>query len=263
MDQQLLPQPLTNTSFWDDHWSSMTLPLEIRKSEALFFDEITRIFDQFLPADRRLSVLELGGAPGQWLVYLYKKFGYKIHALDNSTVGVQKTQENFQILGIPGTAAVGNIFDHTLGRTDFDVVYSLGLIEHFTDPLPVVEAHLRFLRAGGVLVIGCPNFRGIHGFLERRLAPSVLAMHNLKVMDEASWESWETKLDLKLLFRGYIGGFEPGLVRVCESEAFRRKLLFTLVAMLRFILNRRIMRPLRRLNAPWWSGYLIGIYRKP
>ena len=57
----------------------------------------------------------------------------------------------------------------------YDVVYSLGLIEHFVDRVSIVERHVRLARPGGLLILGVPNFRGLTGWFLRTFAPSVYA----------------------------------------------------------------------------------------
>lgn len=94
---------LTPQVYWDNYWSNITLPLEIRKSKkALCLNEILSIFDQYLPKNDRLSVLEIGGAAGQFLVYMNRNSGYDVHCLDYSNVGCIKTKENFRLLNVRG-----------------------------------------------------------------------------------------------------------------------------------------------------------------
>ncbi len=86
---------------WDKYWEKIDLPLEIKKNTSLLLDEILDVFDNYLPKGN-LKVLEIGGAPGQYLIYLQKNFNYDIYVLEYSEVGCKKTRENFDLLDVPG-----------------------------------------------------------------------------------------------------------------------------------------------------------------
>ena len=61
---------LTERKYWNNYWNSKSLPVEIRKTKnSLYLNEILNIFDDYLPKNNHLSILEIGGAPGQYLVY--------------------------------------------------------------------------------------------------------------------------------------------------------------------------------------------------
>jgi len=170
------PTALTESDYWDVYWSSLALPSEIQKSHTLYIDELLQIFETYLPRGESLSALEIGGAPGGYLAFLHKTLGYDIAALDYSHVGCQKTAENFALLSINGRVYRGDFFNAAGELPRFDVVFSLGLIEHFVDLQEVVEAHLRYLKPEGVLMLGCPNFLGVNHWIVRRLAPELLAV---------------------------------------------------------------------------------------
>jgi 2-polyprenyl-3-methyl-5-hydroxy-6-metoxy-1,4-benzoquinol methylase len=40
----------------------------------------------------------------------------------------------------------------------FDVVYSVGLVEHFDEPAGVIEQHVRFARPRGITVVSIPGY---------------------------------------------------------------------------------------------------------
>ena len=128
---------------------------------------------------RRLTAAEIGGAPGQYLAYVHRSLGYRVTCVDFSATGCAKTVENFRLLGIPGDVIQADITTDAADLPAFDVVYSLGLIEHFADRRQIVENHARLVRPGGYLVLGVPNFRGLTGWFMRTLAPSTYATHEI------------------------------------------------------------------------------------
>jgi SAM-dependent methyltransferase len=262
MSETAQGQGLTEGVYWDEYWSSLALPAEIKKSRSLYITEITGVLDRYFPAGSGLAALEIGGAPGQYLAYLHRTFGYSVTALDSSAAGCEKARANFALLGIPGVVVEGDMFSRDLSLPRFDVVYSLGLFEHFLDPASVVEAHLRLLKPGGVLGLGCPNYLGVNGVILRRLSPSLLETVNLATMDIDTWRSFETAFGLEVLFKGYVGGFEPGLFWRRERDRTVDRGLALALRCLRRGLNRQGTKLLRRANSGLWSGYALGIYRR-
>jgi 2-polyprenyl-3-methyl-5-hydroxy-6-metoxy-1,4-benzoquinol methylase len=91
-------------------------------------------------------------------------------------------RELFETLHLMADLRCEDMFAHTFSRHSFDLVYSLGVIEHFNDPLPVVEIHTQLLKPGGVALITIPNYSGLYGWLLQRFAPESLAIHNMDIM---------------------------------------------------------------------------------
>jgi SAM-dependent methyltransferase len=251
---------LTDESFWDDYWSSVRLPIEIKKSNSLLVAEITDVVDRFLRPGRPLSVLEVGGAPGQYAAYVHR-LGHPITVLDSSPVGCAKARKNFELLGMTATVVQGDFFDPPHDLPLFDVVYSLGLIEHFEDVTAAVSAHAALLAPGGTMLLGAPNLYGINGWLLGRLSPSFLGRHQVEATYERTWDRFERELSLTRLFRGYLGGFDAGTFWRCESARFRDRALRQALAYLSKGLERPSLRFLRRANARYWSAYLMAAYR--
>jgi SAM-dependent methyltransferase len=254
---------LTSSEDWNDYWRSIDLPAEARidPSEPLN-NAILEALLKYLPHDSGLSAAELGGSPGQYLAFLHRQLGYRITSIDYSDVGCQKTSENFHLLGIPGTVVEADIFDDGIQLPTFDVVYSLGLIEHFAALTPVVARHVRLLASPGYLVLGVPNLRGVQGFFMKRIAPRTYASHEISTMDLKGWTQFERTLDLEVIFKGYIGGFEPRIFRRRPEAGGAIAWLLAVVAV---AINWAWHGPLRFLpevNGPRASGYAIAVYRR-
>src|ERR671930_48109 len=253
----------TDSAFWNEYWDSVQLPLEVQKSSSLLTRAITDVFDRFLAGKQQQSVLEVGGAPGQYAAYVHRRLGHTVTIFDNSRVGCDKARENFNLLRIPGRVVFGDMFTPPPDLSRFEVVYSLGLIEHFQDIVRAVRAHTRLVKPGGLLILGIPNLRGLNGFLMRRLAPSFLDKHELEAMDESAWDAFEEALGLDRLYRAYIGGFEARTFWRCESRALSDRLMHQVLWYVGKGLDREKLWFLRRLNSRYWSAYLIGVYRVP
>lgn len=254
---------LTEMEFWEAYWERVILPVEMRKSKTDDHNRaILSILDRHLPKGQGLSALEIGGAPGQYLAYVRNTFGYSVSALDLSPIGCQKTRDNFALLHIEGKVYQRDLFGDNSDIPQFDVVYSLGFIEHFSDLNSVVERHLALLKPGGTLMVGAPNFLGINHWFLKRLAPELLALHNLNTMNVRAWKSFRERFALTLIFEGYVGGFEPTVFCRCEERTLVNRMLRFLAGQLSRIFSYRL-KFMRRFNSKWFSGYVMGIYRKP
>lgn len=256
------PTRFTTAEWWDDYWHGTPLPQRLDFGSSAYVDELLGVLTRYLPDRPGSSVLEIGGAPGRYLAFLHGR-GYEVTALEYSPVGVELARENFRRLGIPGRVVHGDMFDPDVGIPQQDAVYSLGLIEHFDDPAAVARAHVRLVKPGGIVIIGAPNLLGISRWLHRRLSPSVLESHHWPATDPASWSAFERELGLELLFKDYVGGFEPAVFGRLESHALADRLLWRVLWALRWPLGSRRARWLRRRNSKLWSGYLIAAYRVP
>lgn len=252
---------LTDERFWDEYWQAVRLPLEVDPSESLLAAAIIGVFERFLTTPQPLSLLELGGAPGQYSACLHRRLGHAITILDNSPIGCEKARENFDLLGLPARVVEGDMFEPPAELVSFDAVFSLGLIEHFVDVTQAVRAHVSLVKPGGVLVLGVPNYRGLNELVLRRLSPSFLAWHRLESMDAPAWDLFEGELGLTRLLRGYIGGFEASTFWRCESPKIVDRALHQALWRLGKLLGRKEARALRRFNSRLWSAYLMGVYR--
>jgi SAM-dependent methyltransferase len=254
---------LTDERFWDEYWEAIRLPLVVDPDSSLLVAAIVGVFERFLASPQHLSLLELGGAPGQYSACLHRRLGHAVTILDNSPVGCEKAQENFDLLGIPARVVEGDMFAPPAELGTFDAVFSLGLIEHFLDVSVAVRAHVNLVEPGGLLVVGVPNYRGLNRVVLRRLSPSFLAWHKLESMDVRTWDRFESELRLTQLFRGHIGGFEASTFWRCDSRKIVDRALHQALWYLGRALGRKEARPLRRLNSSLWSAYLMGVYRVP
>ncbi len=132
-----------------------------------------------------MHVLEIGFAPGKILSYVNKVLGAAVTGLDYSEHGTAMARELFDALDVDGEILCEDVFNSSLEKDTFDVIYSIGVIEHFDDPRPLVRKHIEFLKRGGKAIIMIPNYRSIYGGLQKYFYPENLDIHNLDIMSEA------------------------------------------------------------------------------
>lgn len=251
---------LTDKKLWENYWEEKPENKGSKKPN-LLFKEILKTFDRYLPHAEGLTILEIGGGQGEYLLYLAQHFGYKAHSLDYSEIGNQQTLETFSTAGLPVVLYERDLFADNSDIPKFDIVFSLGLIEHFDEPEKVIAKHLELLKPGGILLLGVPNFAGVYQLALKRLAPSVAETHNMKTMNLDNWKSFEENLSLQKVFVGYIGGFEPISMKKMEVKNTFNHIIYFLVRVLMVLFSFR-MQFLRRFNSGCWSAYMIGVYRK-
>jgi 2-polyprenyl-3-methyl-5-hydroxy-6-metoxy-1,4-benzoquinol methylase len=251
---------LTDEAFWDAYWRQLRLPTAIDETRSSpYHREILRVFKRFVPPGQGLQALEIGGAPGSYLAWVSRTLSYEASAIDSSAVGCRKLAENFELLHIPVTVYRRDALEDDLSDLPrFDFVYSLGLIEHFNDPLPMIRRHVELAKPGGVVLIGVPNFRGINRPMLAMTRPELFNTLNLRTMDIRNWTAIERQIGLEVVFRSYVGGWEPRLYAIRRTDTRSRIVNFPIRAAAKIM---DALGPVRRLNARAWSGYAIGVYR--
>jgi ubiquinone/menaquinone biosynthesis C-methylase UbiE len=94
--------------------------------------------------------LELGAGRGTTSMYLSSK-NCDVTMLDLSSEGFRVAEENFAREGLrPPTMVQADARNTGLESNAYDGIVSIGLLEHFEDPLPVLAESVRLLRPGGL-----------------------------------------------------------------------------------------------------------------
>lgn len=256
---------LTDEEFWDKRWSAITLPalIDERVRWQLAMADVCR---RFLKADPSCAIFEVGCAPGRWLVWFHENLGYTAFGCDLSRRAAETTRSNLKISGVPGEIYTADI---TSGRDLpahlYDVVVSMGVIEHFADPALVVRRHVELLKPGGTLILNVPNLAGRinHWLLRAARMHALIDVHNLAMMNKATFRSFATNMNLEVCYLEYVGGFDPGLMVYNHSytSKWKRPPVFYVLAVLERI-TRRWPRLAMGLNHASFSNMLVGVYRK-
>lgn len=248
---------LTDPSFWDDYWKHTDAreDVDIRRNS---YDRcFHRIFRRWLKADSNYKLFELGCAPGRWLIYFHRQYSYSVAGCDSAPEAISFTRANLARANVPGEVMIADFMDGSLPTAGYDVVLSLGVVEHFADPQQAIAQHVRLVKPGGTLVLEVPNYRGLNGWFLKHSSSQLLAIHNLDVMRLTFFREIASRFVLIPRFIGYIGGYEPAL---WDAGAHSSPMRLAIGMLCRL---RRWMPFLDSVNHPLFSGYLIGIYQKP
>jgi SAM-dependent methyltransferase len=249
---------LTEVEFWNNYWGNIQLPSQV---------------DMDFPFDRCLAIelkkqlhgvsgdlFEIGCAPGKWLAHLSIECNLRPNGIEYSEPGMRATVNNLKVLNIPSGIIIAGDFFSQNPTPQFDVVMSLGFIEHFDNAVDVVAQHLAWLKPGGLLVLGVPNFCGIYYFLQRVLDRSILDKHNLKIMNLDFFRKLAEQFRLNTTFLGYIGSFEPSLP--IARHKYGNPLQFLVKSLLWLAVRIRRFRALDRFNNRFVSSYILAVYKK-
>lgn len=164
---------------WDDVWSRdirMRLPSSLNISTK----NIKRLMRAKVKPGMR--VLEIGCAPGKILAWMAKIMKVTVAGLDYSERGINSARKLFEFLEIEADLRCEDVLCTTFSGGSFDLVYSVGVVEHFNDPAPIVRKHMELLRSGGMALVVIPNYGGIYGQVQGRLDYENLLTHNLNIM---------------------------------------------------------------------------------
>jgi 2-polyprenyl-3-methyl-5-hydroxy-6-metoxy-1,4-benzoquinol methylase len=170
---------LTTVNHWDDVWAG-DVRLRLPSSWVISTRNFQRIFRKHVcPRDR---FLEIGCAPGKLLAWVAAELQADVCGLDYSERGLATAKRLFNALQLSADFRCEDLRQTTFAPASFDVVTSIGVIEHFDDPREVVQAHLRLVKPGGTALMTVPNYRGIYGKIQKYFDAASLDFHNLNIM---------------------------------------------------------------------------------
>lgn len=167
------------------------------------------LYRRYLPDGHGKSALEIGSAPGDYLVRLHHRLGYEPFGVERSPAGAALNRRTFSSAGLdPDHVIEIDLFDASLQKKyheHFDLVLSRGFLEHFADPTEAARIHLDLLKPGGTLMCSVPNLRGLNYRLTRLINAEVLGIHNFMLMEPIALASLFESRGLRTAFCGYYG----------------------------------------------------------
>ena len=153
---------------WDQYYSSIPFTARLtRKYTAMVLVHLLR---KFSDSDGNRVLVEMGGANSSFFDRIQQKIKpQKYYVIDNNDYGLRLLESR------AGANSVCLLSENILNlrtRLEADVVFSVGLIEHFspTDTRRAVLAHFDVLRPGGYAILSFPTptllYRAARGLCE-------------------------------------------------------------------------------------------------
>jgi 2-polyprenyl-3-methyl-5-hydroxy-6-metoxy-1,4-benzoquinol methylase len=145
---------LSEYEYWDSVYTDLKLPRCFNDKDWKGY-QIKRMVKNHLNGGK---FLEAGCAPGKFGAY-FSKYGYEIYGFDYSDKGIAQTKKNWELLGVNGKVKKVDLLslDDEFEGSNFDLVWSYGLIEHFEDPELVVKILSSLVKPNGILITIIPN----------------------------------------------------------------------------------------------------------
>ncbi len=250
---------LVGVGRWDAGWRKLRLtrmPTILR----YFPRRMMRIFRQYLGSEAK-EVLEVGCGGGKWMVFFARQSG-QVYGLDYAFMGCQLARRLLVEADLSGRVVCGDVFSAPFKPNSFDLVYSLGVVEHFQDATQIMVAMACLLKPGGRLIVGVPNMNGLMGGLHR-LADRGLWLRHVPLSPEDITRLYKI-LNLEVQYAEYVGTLYlagPNWNRLLKSERLGALVRIGLAG-----LETMLTLPLSILNlqleSPHFSPYILVIGQK-
>ena len=244
----------TSQAYWESYYSrAKTDRRSIEKSSRHYDTHWKRLIESCARAPR--SVMEIGCYPGRYLAYVSSRYNLEPYGIDFNS-DRRAVAESMSAMGVKKYHYIqGDLFQmEDVGP--FDIVYSMGFIEHFDNYEEVMDRHLQYLAPGGSLMIAVPNKRKLRWLYGLAFDRHNLNVHNLQCMQRKVFDKFAVRNELETISVEYVGGF---------AYAVHQPLCF-----LQKLLCRPLQHVIRKFNpflashpSHWYSSSIIAMYRKP
>lgn len=111
-----------------------------------------RFIADFIKDKNYKTGLEMGCGRGTMSLYLHKYENFSVSLLDISPDAIMLAQDNFKMFGADGKFIVASSDATSFPPESFDIIYSIGLLEHLADYKKTLAETYRLLKSGGLMV---------------------------------------------------------------------------------------------------------------
>lgn len=197
--------------YWSSVWKNTALPEPINPLNHQLKNHIIKEFDKvfkkvlgnFNLKDKK--ILEVGCGNSVWLPYLARTYNLVPTGLDYSEFGCEQERRIFQRDAIKGEVYCADMFNppsELLGS--FDIVLSMGVVEHFDDTAAAIMSLKKFLKKDGMIITTIPNNTGLLGWLQKVINKPIYDIHN--IIDKEDLERAHLKNEFDIVFSEYVVG---------------------------------------------------------
>jgi len=230
---------LTTVDDWDKAWRKQQIDNYI---EERIDSQILKLIKPTLK--EKSKVIEIGCVPGGKLKFLKQNFDIDSFGLDYSWFGLTNS--------LKGLNLVCADLSHPPFLNSFDLVYSMGVIEHFEKPQEAIKFHVNLTKKDGLILITIPNFSRFSTLttcykIGRRFE-GVKKTHNLNIMDLKKFRNLFSNMEIEILLCDYFG---PPMIYLPPNFFLKR-----LRAKINLIIDLLVLR------SSIFSPYLVMLGRK-
>ena len=255
--------------FWEEWWKRTRLPAPLDPNRPGLKNYVVRrfhnTFEQLFKGydTPSMELVEVGCAQSVYLPYFARQFGFKVSGIDRSEMGCERARMILAREGVKGEIYCTDFFSlpaELIGR--FDVVISLGVIEHFEQTAEAVRAMAKLLKPGGRIFNGIPNFTGVLGAYQKLLD---LVIYNAHVpLSRENLASAHREAGLEIESCDY---FLPICLEVINVERWPRHLLYWFTVRSHTAISRAVWfvddHIVRLRQNRWTSPLIYCVGRKP
>lgn len=200
---------LTERSYWDRTWESVQLPKLVDLDDRSVRNHATLAFHGFFADALRGAfpnggtLVEIGCAQSKWLPYFARTYGLNVTGVDYSELGCLRARELLKAANCGGEIVQADMFSPPERlKAHFDVVLSMGLVEHFPDTAAAIAACASFAKPGGLILTLVPNMAGAVGLGQRWLDRAIYSKH--VPLDETALRAAHERNGLAIVCSGYL-----------------------------------------------------------
>lgn len=211
--------PLTENEYWEAGYADLpeSPPLDLCDYRQLGVRRLVEKIES-LGLDGQ-SILEVGAGNSAVLTCLAARTGTRASfaGLDYSNTGCRMLTQRAARERVSVSVYRQDLFSPSadlLGR--FNIVYSLGVVEHFASLPGALQALAKLLAPGGRMLTVIPNMAGVLGALTRRYNRAVYDLH--VPHDLASLVSGHSEAGLVVDNAGYLCSTNFGILSSCFSS---------------------------------------------
>ena len=253
---------LTERNFWETMWRNRVWTKPRRLS--YFHHHLQQLLLRY--ATPQTTACEIGCGGSVWLPFL-AGHGITAWGIDYSEMGIALTKQHLQRAGVTATLVQADIFENNALPNDFfDLIFSLGFVEHFHDVNAILARFAEALRPEGILLTLVPNLAGAWGSVQRWVDPTVYSLHVLYTPEKLDNVHKDNGFVVVEPAR-YFGGFGPLVVNYTRMLRRLPHLTAQAVVGILWLVQQTIawgaaIFPYRG-ESQFLSSYVAGVYRRP
>lgn len=156
--------------------------------------ELTKYVLSFLKMTPATNVLEVGCGTGKTTIYIFKKYGCQITAIENNDEMIHEAKINFYHENIPAQLLKGNVEKLPFQNESFDMILSES-VTSFTDLDLSLKEYSRVLKDNGLYVA---IEMSVERFLNKFEEEEIKKVYGVeRILTEREWVNWFYKSNFR------------------------------------------------------------------
>lgn len=183
------------------------------------------LFNEYGKLSPQSEILEIGCGRSPWLPYLARTTGCRAVGLDIEPHAAELARANLAGAHVQGEILCRDAFDLQANEdlcNRFDLVYSLGVVEHLDDAPDKLNRLARYVKPGGQLLTLVPNLQGLNWMLQRLGSLRVLKAH--VVYTAETLKNVHERAGLQTVESDYLGFMNAFLSSSLGEQGLRQRL---------------------------------------